>query len=149
MLGRRGPAQAAFTNKELKELGELPGVDVVVDPAGGGARPASAAEWAARNPNRTRDRNLEILRGFAGREPTGAPVRIHLHFLVSPVEIIGSERVEGLTIVHNELYESRGRLHPAPRHRPAHHPPAAGWCSGRSATRGCRSPGSPSTRCAA
>jgi ferredoxin--NADP+ reductase len=72
-----------------------------------------SAEWAARNPNRTRDRNLEILRGFAERQPTGAPVRIHLHFLVSPVELIGTERVEALEIVHNELYESEdGSIRP-------------------------------------
>src|SRR3954468_14109414 len=32
-LGRRGPAQAAFTNPELKELGVLAGADIVIDPA--------------------------------------------------------------------------------------------------------------------
>jgi ferredoxin--NADP+ reductase len=112
VLGRRGPAQAAFTNKELKELGELPGVDVVVDRAAVELDPLSQADVVAR-PNRTRDRNLELLRGFSEREPTGAPKRIHLHFLVSPVEIIGTERVEALTIVHNELYESEdGSIRP-------------------------------------
>ena len=60
-----GPAQAAFTNKELKELGELPGVDVIVDPAEAvELDPLSEADVAAR-PNRTRDRNLELLREFA------------------------------------------------------------------------------------
>src|ERR1700759_433441 len=48
MIGRRGPAQAKFTTKELRELGDLAGVDVVVgdgeadldafDPTGGSAR---------------------------------------------------------------------------------------------------------------
>jgi ferredoxin/flavodoxin---NADP+ reductase len=117
VLGRRGPAQAAFTNKELKELGELPGVDVVVDPAQVELDPLSAAE-VERTPNRTRDRNLELLREFAARPLTGAPRRIVLHFLVSPVEIIGSERVEALTIVHNELYESEdGSIRPRPTER--------------------------------
>jgi ferredoxin/flavodoxin---NADP+ reductase len=117
VLGRRGPAQAAFTNKELKELGELPGVDVVVDPAQVELDPLSAAE-VERIPNRTRDRNLELLREFAARPLTGAPRRILLHFLVSPVEIIGSERVEALTIVHNELYESEdGSIRPRPTDR--------------------------------
>jgi ferredoxin--NADP+ reductase len=117
VLGRRGPAQAAFTNKELKELGELPGVDVVVDPASVELDPLSAAAVAAA-PNRTRDRNLEILREFAAREPTGAATRIVLHFLVSPVEIIGTERIEALTIVHNELYESEdGSIRPRPTER--------------------------------
>lgn len=117
VLGRRGPAQAAFTNKELKELGELPGVDVVVDPADVELDPLSAAAVAA-TPNRTRDRNLELLREFSARPLTGAPRRIVLHFLVSPVEIIGSERVEGLAIVHNELYESEdGSIRPRPTDR--------------------------------
>lgn len=117
VLGRRGPAQAAFTNKELKELGELPGVDVVVDPEAVELDPLSAAHVAA-EPNRTRDRNLEILREFAGREATGAPVRIHLHFLVSPVEITGTERVEALEVVHNELYESEdGAIRARPTER--------------------------------
>jgi ferredoxin--NADP+ reductase len=114
VLGRRGPAQAAFTNKELKELGELPGVDVIVDPADVVLDPLSAAA-VERTPNRTRDRNLELLREFSARRTTGAARRIILHFLVSPVEIIGTERVEGLSIVRNELYESEdGSIRPRP-----------------------------------
>jgi ferredoxin/flavodoxin---NADP+ reductase len=117
VLGRRGPAQASFTNKELKELGELPDVDVVVDPADLELGPEVEAHLAA-EPDRTRDRNLEILRDYASREPAGAPRRIVLHFLVSPVEILGSERVEALVVVHNELYESEdGSLRPQPTER--------------------------------
>jgi ferredoxin/flavodoxin---NADP+ reductase len=117
VLGRRGPAQASFTNKELKELGELPGVDVVVDPADLALGPGLEARLAAA-PDRTRDRNLEILREYAAHAPTGAPRRIVLHFLVSPMEILGSERVEALVVVHNELYESEdGSLRPQPTGR--------------------------------
>ena len=117
VLGRRGPAQAAFTNKELKELGEMPDVDVAVDPESVALDPLSAAEVTA-NPNRTRDRNLDLLREYSERPLTGAPMRIVLHFLVSPVEIIGSKRVEGLRIVHNELYESDdGSIRPRPTNR--------------------------------
>ncbi|MGD9697372.1 MAG: FAD-dependent oxidoreductase [Thermoleophilia bacterium] len=117
VLGRRGPAQAAFTNKELKELGELPDVDVVVDPADLDLGPLAARQVAAA-PDRTRDRNLEILADYAARPLTGAPVRIALHFLVSPTEIIGRNRVEALTLVHNELYEGEdGQLRPRPTDR--------------------------------
>lgn len=105
VLGRRGPAQAAFTNKELKELGELPGVDVIVDRGAIELDPLSAAQ-VARTDDRTRDRNLDILREYAERSPSGAGTRIVLHFLVSPVEIVGQDRVEGLVMAHNELYES-------------------------------------------
>ena len=90
---------------------------MIVDPAAVELDPLSAADVEAR-PNRTRDRNLELLREFSAREPTGAPKRIHLHFLVSPVEILGTERVEALTIVHNELYESEdGSIRPRPSDR--------------------------------
>jgi ferredoxin--NADP+ reductase len=117
VLGRRGPAQAAFTNKELKELGELPDVDVVVDPADLRLDPLSTA-YVAAHPDRTRERNLEILTGYAATPSRGARTRIVLHFLVSPVEILGQDRVEGLTVVHNELYESEdGSLRPRPAER--------------------------------
>jgi ferredoxin--NADP+ reductase len=117
VLGRRGPAQAAFTNKELKELGELPDTDVIVDPAELELGALTEAH-IARSPERIRDRNLELLRGYASRPDAGAPTRIVLHFLVSPVEILGRERVEGLTVVHNELYESEdGQLRARPTER--------------------------------
>jgi ferredoxin/flavodoxin---NADP+ reductase len=112
VLGRRGPAQAAFTTKELRELGELPGVDVVVDPAEVALDPLSREEVAAA-PERTRDANLEVLRGFAARAPSGAPRRIVLRFLTSPVRIIGTERVQGLEVERNELYRAEdGSLRP-------------------------------------
>jgi ferredoxin--NADP+ reductase len=112
VLGRRGPAQAAFTTKELRELGQLDGVDVLVDPADLELDPLSHAE-VGRMPDRTRDANLEVLRGLAGRAPTGAPRRIVLRFLTSPVRILGAERVQGLEVERNELYRAEdGSLRP-------------------------------------
>jgi ferredoxin/flavodoxin---NADP+ reductase len=112
VLGRRGPAQAAFTTKELRELGQLAGVDVLVDPAALELDPLSHAE-VARMPDRTRDANLEVLREFAARAPSGAPRRIVLRFLTSPVRIIGTERVQGLEVERNELYRTEdGSLRP-------------------------------------
>ena len=105
ILGRRGPAQAAFTNKEIKELGELPGVNVIVDPSAVDLDPVSQAHVDASD-DKSLERNLAILRGYAESEPTGAPTRIFLHFLVSPLEIVGEHRVQELVIGHNELYES-------------------------------------------
>jgi ferredoxin--NADP+ reductase len=105
ILGRRGPAQAAFTPKELRELGELPEVDVVVDPADLRLDAASQEELE-RSQDRNRRTNLEILREYAARPVAGHPRRIVLRFLVSPVEILGTERVEGLVVVRNELVRS-------------------------------------------
>src|SRR5262249_39443154 len=108
MLGRRGPVQAAFTPPELKELGELAGADVVVDPADLGLDPESERELAA-DRERAR-RNVDHLREFAAQPPAGKPRRILLRFLASPVRILGEERVEGVEVVRNELVTDNGRL---------------------------------------
>ncbi len=101
MLGRRGPAQAAFTPPELKELGELGGADVVVDPAELELDPASRAALEA---DRARARrNVDILREFAARRPEGKPKRLVLRFRVSPVAILGDGRVQAIEVVRNEL----------------------------------------------
>ncbi|HEY7379891.1 MAG TPA: FAD-dependent oxidoreductase [Gaiella sp.] len=108
MLGRRGPAQAAFTTPELQELGELAGADVVVDPAELELDPASAA--AAESDSHAR-RNLEVLRQYAERPRSGKPRSIHLRFRVSPVAILGEERVEAVEVVRNELVaDERGQV---------------------------------------
>jgi NADPH-dependent glutamate synthase beta chain and related oxidoreductases len=73
MLGRRGPAQAAFTNAEIKELGELEGVDVIVDPADLELDPMSAEQVKE---DKSAARNVEILRSFAARTEHKAPRRI-------------------------------------------------------------------------
>ena len=100
MLGRRGPAQGAFTTPELQELGELAGTEVVVDPAGLELDPASEASLAD---NVIARRNMEVLREYAGREPAGKPRTLRLRFLVSPVAILGEDRVEAIEVVRNRL----------------------------------------------
>jgi ferredoxin/flavodoxin---NADP+ reductase len=108
MLGRRGPVQAAFTPPELKELGELAGAEPVVDPADLRLDAASEAELEA-DRERAR-RNFELLEEYAGRAPEGKPRRIVLRFLVSPVAILGEDRVEAVEIVRNELVAEGGRI---------------------------------------
>src|SRR5438094_617160 len=94
MVGRRGPAQAAFTTPELQELGELAGADVIVDPEDlEGAEPHDTNS----------ERNLAVLREYAAREPEGKPKRLVLQFLRSPVEISGGGRVEAIDLVRNRL----------------------------------------------
>lgn len=102
VLGRRGPVQAAFTTPELRELGELPDVEIVVDPADLVLDSASARSLDLLD-DRTTRKNLEVLRGWSERRPTGAPRKIHFHFCVSPVEIFGETRVEGIRMVRNRL----------------------------------------------
>jgi ferredoxin/flavodoxin---NADP+ reductase len=109
LLGRRGAAQAAFTTPEIKELGKLEGVDVVVDPHNIELDPASLADIEA---DRTARANLECLRGYATRTVHTAPRRITIRFLASPAEIVGVDgRMTGVKIEHNELVvDSNGGL---------------------------------------
>ena len=99
MLGRRGPLQAAFTNPELIELGELTDADVVVDD-----RDLAIADQLGDPPaDATAQRNLEILRDYATRPRKGKRKRIVLRFLASPVELLGRGRVERVRVVRNRL----------------------------------------------
>ena len=96
MVGRRGPAQAAFTTPELHELGELAGADVIVDPA----------DLVGVEPTDTNSqRNLEVLREYAAREPSGKPKRLVLRFFRSPTAILGEAAVEAVELVRNTLDE--------------------------------------------
>ena len=108
MLGRRGPVQAAFTPPELKELSELAGADLIVDPADLELDPASERELEE-DRERAR-RNVDLLREYAPREPEGKPRRIVLRFLVSPVAILGDDKVEAIEVVRNVLVEEEGRI---------------------------------------
>src|SRR5204863_6504646 len=94
VLGRRGPAQAAFTNPEIRELGEMDDADVVVDPVEVELDPASAAYLESDEADKTTRVNVETLREFSRREPEGKKQRIVLRFLASPVEIQGDGKVE-------------------------------------------------------
>ncbi len=113
LLGRRGPVQAAFTNPELRELGELTRADVVVDPADLKLDPASAAVLAESNTTTTR--NVEIMREYAARPLVGHPQRVVLKFLRSPLELLGDGRVEAVRVGINQIVASAdGRLQAVP-----------------------------------
>lgn len=106
ILGRRGPAQAAFTPIEVKELGELSDCNVVVLPDEATLDPLSEASLV--DADRNTVRNVEIVQGYAQREPEDKSKTLYLRFLVSPTEIHGDEHghVCGMTLVQNELYET-------------------------------------------
>jgi ferredoxin--NADP+ reductase len=104
VLGRRGPAQAAFTNPELRELGEMKDADVDVDPAEVELDDLSRAYLESDEADITTRKNVEIFTEFSQREPKGKRKQIALRFLRSPVEIQGNGRVERLVVARNELY---------------------------------------------
>jgi ferredoxin/flavodoxin---NADP+ reductase len=86
VLGRRGPAHTSFTTKELRELGQLPDVDVIVDPAD---LELDASSQAVVDRDKVAARNVGVLREWAQRSPSGAARRIQFHFWTRPVMIIG------------------------------------------------------------
>jgi ferredoxin--NADP+ reductase len=113
VLGRRGPAQAAFTNPEIKELGEMVDADCIVEPAEVELDPLSAEELASDAADKTHRTNVEILREFASRRPAGKSKRIVLQFLRSPLEIQGDGKVERLIVGRNRLEAGQhGRIAP-------------------------------------
>ncbi len=110
VVGRRGPAQAAFTNPEVIELGELEEAEVVVEPGEVELDPVSQAWIESEGADKTARVNVETVQGYVGRTPGGRPKTISLRFLLSPVEILGKDRVEGIVLGRNELVEEDGSL---------------------------------------
>jgi ferredoxin--NADP+ reductase len=104
VLGRRGPAQAAFTNPEVRELGELVDADIVVDPGHVELDDASRAFLDSDAADVTNRKNVESFAEFASREHEGKRRRVELRFLRSPLEIQGADRVERIVVGINELY---------------------------------------------
>jgi ferredoxin--NADP+ reductase len=113
ILGRRGPAQAAFTNPELLELGELQRADVVVQPSEIELDEHSA-RWLEESGDRTARRNVEVLTEYSQRAPSGKSHRIELRFLRSPLELLGDAddgAVTGLRVVRNRIEpDAAGKL---------------------------------------
>lgn len=114
MLGRRGPAQAAFSLQEIKELGKMPHAQVRVPPDE--ATPdALTLEALEKEPDPAAMHKLEILGDFADAPDQGKPRTLTIRFLVSPTELIGDEQghVKAMKLIHNELYlDDRGTLRP-------------------------------------
>jgi ferredoxin--NADP+ reductase len=116
MLGRRGPAQAAFSNPELKELGELAGADVVVYPDEAALDDHSRAALE-KTPDRATLRKVAMLQEYACRHNANKPRKLILRFLVSPVELTGNAagQVAAMRLVKNTLSPTEaGTLRPSP-----------------------------------
>jgi ferredoxin/flavodoxin---NADP+ reductase len=111
VIGRRGPAQAKFTTKELRELGELAGVDIEVRPDEVDSTdfdPTGQSLQLADSDRRVRG-NLAVIRDWAARSPVGGERRLTLRFWLRPEKIEGTERLSGLTAERTRLDE-QGRL---------------------------------------
>ena len=109
MLGRRGPAQAKFTTKELRELTELKNADLIIDPAD--LELDAASEASLENDNNAKS-NVKVMRQFLEEDKQGVAKarRLHLRFLVSPKELKGSSSVETVSLEKNRLEDQDGYL---------------------------------------
>lgn len=103
LVGRRGPAQATWTTKELRELGELEETQVLVAE---GAGVDDIASQAAVAEDKAVARNVKVVEEWSTRADDGRERRIHLHFRCRPVEILGTDRVEGLVVETTILDDS-------------------------------------------
>lgn len=111
VLGRRGPAQAAFTNPEVRELGEMVDADIDIDQAEMELDELSREWLDSDDADPTNRRNVEIFTEFSRREPEGKNKRIVMRFLRSPVEIQGDGKVERIVVGRNELErDDSGRI---------------------------------------
>jgi ferredoxin/flavodoxin---NADP+ reductase len=107
IIGRRGPLQTAFTTLELRELADLEGVDVIVDPA----QLEGITDEDAAAAGKTTKQNIKVLRDYANREPRPGHRRMVFRFMTSPIEIKGDGKVERIVLGRNELVtDESGRV---------------------------------------
>ena len=114
LIGRRGPAQAAFTNPEIRELRDLPGAGLVAAPEEIELDPLSRAALESGGEARQAKENLRVLAEHSRLPPKGRPKNITLLFLRSPAEGLGNEgKVSALKLEKNELFKDKdGSLRP-------------------------------------
>ena len=102
LLGRRGPAQAAFTNPEIRELSEMPITDLVVEPKDLELDEANK-EFMEQATEPVHQRNMDILIAQIPKGEGSAQRKIRARFFVSPVELYGTDHVEGMKLEKNRL----------------------------------------------
>ena len=105
ILGRRGPAQAAFTPPEIKEMGEFEDADVTV-PQDEAALDTDSAAALEAGGDKNSQKNVTFIEEYASREISGKSRLLTIRFLVSPTELVGEEgRVTGIKLVKNKLVQ--------------------------------------------
>jgi len=102
IVGRRGPVQAKFTSKELRELGELGDCSTQCGDDGFLLSSADKTELAQKT-NDNAAKCFELFKSFGHIADTVAAKHIHFHFLLSPVEMVGNGRLETIRFVRNQL----------------------------------------------
>jgi ferredoxin--NADP+ reductase len=102
VIGRRGPAQAKFTPKELREFGELADCDPIVKPEDLILNSASQAELEDKS-NAGNLKIYQLFKEFSERPPSNKKRRCHFRFLLGPVELTGDGKLQKITFEKNAL----------------------------------------------
>jgi ferredoxin--NADP+ reductase len=100
LIGRRGPAEASWTTKELKELGDLDVTSVEVAP---GAFPLGSSSQSVVESNKVAARNVAVIEGWLDLPPRSTPRHLTVRFLARPVRIIGESRVEAIEVERTRI----------------------------------------------
>ena len=108
VIGRRGAVQAKFTPKEIGELGEIPGCDLIIDPKNLELTEADQAELAMPE-NSQHQRNYDLMKSMAGRTPQPGHRHLYLQFYLSPMELLGEDGVEGVVLQKNRMRGEPGQ----------------------------------------
>jgi ferredoxin--NADP+ reductase len=114
LLGRRGPAQAAFSPKEIEEIAAIPTVDVVVSKAEAALDPLSAS-WLEKEAARSAQRNVKFLLERSELGEGTRPKKLRCRFLVAPVEILGDKGTIDAVRVQHAVLEADAAGTPRPR----------------------------------
>jgi ferredoxin--NADP+ reductase len=102
VIGRRGPVQAKFTTKELRELGEIAGCSTLADAADLALNAESETELRDRQ-NLNGPGNIVLFRAFTARKPAVGQRVIRFRFYLSPMALVGGDQVEKLILTRNQL----------------------------------------------
>ena len=105
VFGRRGPAQVKFSPLELRELGEMSDVDMIVYDEDFNYDEGSQAAIASNKQIFVIDK---VLSQWRAREAGTASRRLHLHFYAKPVAVTGTDRVEGFRYERTEPDDQGG-----------------------------------------
>ncbi|MBX7449401.1 FAD-dependent oxidoreductase [Mycolicibacterium sp. 3033] len=114
ILGRRGPLQAAYSSSEFLALAYLPGVDVVIDPLEVTLDQTSQTLFRSAETDPAQTFKVTLAQDYADKSLHGHAKRVLFRYLVSPEEILGTERVTGVRIARNELLAADGELKATP-----------------------------------
>ncbi len=116
ILGRRGPAQSAFSPKELKELAQVDGINFIVSPKDiEQAHEKSNLRWLKNTESPIAQKNFDFLSEQANRPKGNANRNVHVRFHSSPIEFLGTDgKLTQLRIRKNRLVEKNERMSAEP-----------------------------------